>query len=73
MPYAQREIPAAPHLVCRCLELLVVCESERGPRKPGTTMRIDQCENKQACALWDALGTAAVVGWLSRVHPPSCG
>lgn len=63
-------IAAAPHLVWSCLELLVVCESERGPRKPRTTMRIDQCEDKQACAQCDALGTAALVRWLSGVQLP---
>lgn len=45
MPYAHREISAAPHLVCSFLWLLVVCEFERNS-KAGRTKGIDQPKNK---------------------------
>lgn len=63
----------------------MVCEAEVGPRKPGTTIRIDQCENK-ACAqgevLWGRWAGAALLSGaqpLCRAElscplavPPSC-
>lgn len=48
MPYAHREISAAPHLVCSFLWLLVVWEFERNS-KAGRTKGIDQSKNKVFC------------------------
>lgn len=50
MPYAHREISAAPHLVCSFLWLPVVCEFERNSEKAGRTKGIDQSKNKVVCA-----------------------
>lgn len=70
MPYAHREISAAPHLVCSFLWLLVVWEFERNS-KAGRTKGIDQSKNKVVCTphrmfleSWGSRIRAAQVRWL---------